>query len=395
MLLNNTSGAMKNNLVVSNASCAEVSRHYVVIFYLASVLGTMVLLNRWLVTDLGVSSFGRVWQYYVSYLDFGFFRRGLIGSLFTLSGLNRVISDVYVFAYLVYAVKVLAFATLILWFFLKNSVFDSWHGYAAVFFSPAFILQSGYLTGTQDLQLLILAAIAILFLKSWWALAVIGIAGVFMHEFFIFMFPAIGLLFCIKKNKGLGFQGEDFFGFGLSFLVVFSALMVAVFFGVDVDRAQFESTLMARMGDAVGMHSLWSGYFEIFSSVEENADIGKSSLSKVRDVWMFALVPVVYSLILPLLLACFIKGEVWKKLVLIVFLCLPISAIFVAGDFYRWVGMSANLALLAIILLHKERLVKFPKVVFIGLLVFSFFAPFGGAGWERPFPAHQMLWEKM
>ena len=43
-----------------------------------SALLSFTVLNRWLVTDIGEKSFGRVWQYYVSWFDFGFHRRGLL-----------------------------------------------------------------------------------------------------------------------------------------------------------------------------------------------------------------------------------------------------------------------------------------------------------------------------
>ena len=66
-------------------------KNQIIIMYLVFMLGMMfsiIILNRWLVTDLGLLSFGRLWQLYVSYADFGFIKRGLLGSLLSESGIN-------------------------------------------------------------------------------------------------------------------------------------------------------------------------------------------------------------------------------------------------------------------------------------------------------------------
>ena len=62
------------------------------IFFLG-VLVSFAVLNRWIVTDLGIHSYGRIWQLYVSYSDFGFFRRGLIGTFLSDTGLNQLIEN--------------------------------------------------------------------------------------------------------------------------------------------------------------------------------------------------------------------------------------------------------------------------------------------------------------
>ena len=45
-----------------------------------ALLYSFAVLNRWVFTDLGFLSYGRLWQLNISYTDFGFFRRGLMGT---------------------------------------------------------------------------------------------------------------------------------------------------------------------------------------------------------------------------------------------------------------------------------------------------------------------------
>ena len=57
--------------------------------------------------------------------------------------------------------------------------------------------------------------------------------------------------------------------------------------------------------------------------------------------------------------------------------------------------MSANISILYAILYTKIKGEFISKRMFLFLLLFSLFAPFGAAGIERPFPAHQLMLEKI
>jgi hypothetical protein len=109
------------------------------------------------VTDLGMQSYGRLWQYYVSYFDFGFSRRALVGTILTSTKINRIISDPYIFGLLIHALMLITLTLILAVYCLTRHVFDYAIGYAVIFLSPAMILHSGYSTGCQDLSLLIIA----------------------------------------------------------------------------------------------------------------------------------------------------------------------------------------------------------------------------------------------
>ncbi len=381
-------------LGVSRRSLVK-DKFLVIFFFVTAMLAASIFLHRWTVTDLGVESFGRLWQYYVSYFDFGFLRRGFLGTFLTESGLSSLISDPYVFAYIFYQLKIFLLGALVLVFFLRNNVFDSWHGYAVVFFSPAFILQSGYLTGTQDLQLLILSAICVLYLNSWLGLVIVGVFGILMHELFMFVFPALALVFYLRKVGSANVEVSNMYKGVLATVCVASSLLIVIFFGVDVERNVYEDLMADRMGQAAYDHGLWSGYFEVFSSVDQNVNIGFNALKGIVDSWVYVLLPVIYAIALAIIVAVHLDGKVWKKIVLFSVLVFPIFVIFVASDFYRWVGMSANVSLLALVVLHNENLIKVSRRVLWIILPFSLLAPLGAAGLERPFPAHQMVLERL
>ena len=92
------------------------------LFFISLIL-SLVILNRWVVTDLGLASFGRVWQYYVSYFDYGFLRRSFFGTFLDITHVNKIIADPYVFSYFLYAFKILLVSIITLTYLLKNRVF--------------------------------------------------------------------------------------------------------------------------------------------------------------------------------------------------------------------------------------------------------------------------------
>src|SRR5687768_6709432 len=108
---------------------------------LAGVL-SLLIMNRWLVTDLGIYSFGRVWQYYVSYTDFGFIRRALIGTLLSVTTLNSLFTNEYVFSYVFYGATLVLLICLVAVFMYRHIDKFSMLSCLVVFLSPSFILQA-------------------------------------------------------------------------------------------------------------------------------------------------------------------------------------------------------------------------------------------------------------
>ena len=93
---------------------------YLIFFF--SMLFSIIILNRWFVTDLGFGSYGRLWQFYVSYIDFGFIRRGLLGTLFLESGINSMFSNEYMFAFFIHHILIFILTALIVYYFLSKKL---------------------------------------------------------------------------------------------------------------------------------------------------------------------------------------------------------------------------------------------------------------------------------
>lgn len=381
----------------SKNSSNEIDRKLkikIFIVFFISLSGALVFLNRWVITDIGVFSFGRVWQYYVNYFDYGFSRRALLGTILDTTGVNNLIENTYYFAYIFYAANIVILSTLVLLYFLKNRVFNNIYAYMLVFLSPAFILQSGYLTGTQDIHLLIILTIIFLYVRRWFVFLILSAIGLFIHELYIFMLPAAIISLYIKRNNGFEVKIKEIFIGITVFAILIFLLVFIVFSGADIQQEQFELTMSGKLGEASYNHPLWSGYYEIFSSVESNTKGSMSLYLNFLDSLKYWFIPVFYAVSFALINSVYSKVEIWKKIIIFLSLILPMLAFIVATDIYRWVGMSVNISILYLISYSNQNRCAIPEKLIILLLTFSVLAPFGAAGISRPFPAHQLILEK-
>ncbi len=358
---------------------------------------SLVFLNRWFITEREIQSFGRLWHYYISYFDFGFSKRALFGTLLTESGLNKIAPNEYVFAYSIYALKTLLLTSLILYFCLKTVPFDNLVGYAVVFLSPAFILHSAYLTGSQDLQLLIILAILILFVRQGVTLTILSCIGVLMHELFIFLLPVLFFLHAYRSPPAWQLTNRNIANAVLLSLPVIIVIVSVLSFGrIDAQRASYQEMMKERLPNAAYQHSRWSGYDELSYSIQEDRQLGEQAVRSLAGTVGYIAIPVVYALSLAIVLSFYLReSSFFLRVMAFLVSIFPLSAVFFAGDFYRWVGMSANVSLLLILYWSALKRIRVPVKVLLFLLAFSCFAPFGAAILERPFPAHQLLFEKL
>ncbi|WP_089725664.1 hypothetical protein [Candidatus Thiosymbion oneisti] len=361
---------------------------------------SFIFLNRWAFTELGVQSFGRLWHYYISYFDFGFKKRALFGTLLTELGLNKITSNEYVFAYVIYALKIFLFTALILYFCLRAVPFDNLVGYAVVFLSPAFILQSGYITGTQDFQLLIIMAILILFVKRDVWLTILSCVGVLMHELFIFFLPAIFFLHTYRSEPQWQITQRKVAHAVLLSLPVIIVIASVLFFGKidtqEIPKASYEEVMEKRLPNTAYKRSLWGGYSELSRPIRSYTRSGEHVVRSLLEAARYIAIPLVYALSLAIVISLYLReSSLLLRLAVFLVSVFPIFAVFSGYDFYRWIGMSTNVSLLLMVYLSALKRIHVPATVLSFLLVFSCFAPFGGAELERPFPAHQLLLEKL
>jgi hypothetical protein len=362
----------------------------------ASLFVTLIFVNRWFITDLGVLSFGRVWQYFVSYADFGFARRELWGTVLSLTGINRLFANAYYFSYAFYILEIFAFVGGIWFFLLRRADKRSVWFYFALFFSPVLVLQSGYLTGTQDLQLLLIAMILTLYVKSPITFAVGCCAGVLTHELFVFLLPFLFLAYYFKTSPTVSIRGLFTSQVVVPATVVVFVILITVFGGrLDVPESRYDQVMAQKMPAAAGNHSLWSGYTEVAWSIERNAGTANGTLEAIAENKGYVIVPVAYTMLVAVIAVGFTAvGSGWFRGALFISILFPMLTVFVATDVYRWIGMSGNLAWLLILAAMGQSRYSAPRWCFMALALFVVVAPFGAAEIARPFPAQQLLLEK-
>ncbi len=360
--------------------------------FLIAVLASFVVLNRWTLTDIGLLSFGRVWQFYVSYEDFGFVRRALVGTVFSVTGLNSILQNEYHFALLAQHVAIFALAMILFSYVVRRSINDL-PFIATLTLSPALIIQSGYTTGSLDALILILAAINILYCRTLPIFCAILAAGVLMHELFVFTIPAQLLAYYLHLRRQ-----EDARLLAPAIATMASTLipviLVILFGESDLPRDAFDSVMEDRIPLAVGQHGLWSGYYEISSSTSKYVVEAMAKLAvDIALGGAFLIVPLIYAVLvwLRLLSASALTSD---RVLLSVATIFPLLTSILATDLYRWIGLSAGLGLILSLSLAGKGAA--PKSGFTyALLPFSLLAPFGAGQIDRPFPLHQFVLEKL
>lgn len=360
--------------------------------FAASVLISFAVLNRWLVTDLGVLSYGRVWQLYISYEDFGFVRRALVGTTLSVTGLNEVTGNEYHFAIAFHHLLLLTLSAIIFRHIVRSGLQDI-PLIATVVLSPALIIHSGYTTGSLDIVVLILAALNILYVRRAIPFLCILVVGIFVHELSLFTVPAQLAAYTLRERAQRGeFPTGFFFLAGAS--VAASLIVVVIFGATDLPRAVVDAVMAAKIPNAAQNHSLWSGYLEISSSAAENAAGSMSILMREMTVSApFLALPVLYALLVAARLFLYARDS-YEKLLLTSAALFPFMAAFVATDLYRWIGLSAGIGLLLTLSLLEQRKETGSTLTY-ALLPFTLTAPLGAAQLDWPFPVIQFISERL
>ena len=360
--------------------------------FFAALCFSYFVLNRWIVSDIGLRSYGRVWQLYISYSDFGFFRRGLIGTLLSETGINSVFANEYVFAIFLHHVAVTALALLTAWYCIKEKLANPLF-LIGIAFSPALIVHSGYTTGALDVFVLLFALLNILYVRNVYLFSIILVAGIFTHELFIFTLPAQfwAFYFCSRPGARDTLGPADFIPVAFSIIAIF---IVVVYGRTGVPELDFNELMQAHIPNAYKKHALWSGYLEVGSPVEQTLSSANSLFSVLSGgKIVFLILPLVYVLFLTLRSLQSVRGYGEASL-LIAAISAPWLTSLVATDLHRWVAMSANMAILLTLRLAAREGRAVSKWN-IPIALFCLLAPFGGAELERPFPLHQFVFERI
>ena len=107
--------------------------------FIGAAAYSFLVLNRWIVSDLGLLSYGRVWQLYISWSDFGFFRRGLVGTLLSETRINTLFENEYIFALVMHHFAVLTLVVLVFIYCIRRGIVNILF-LTGLTFSPALIV---------------------------------------------------------------------------------------------------------------------------------------------------------------------------------------------------------------------------------------------------------------
>lgn len=362
-----------------------------------SFIVALAVLNRWIVTPLGLMSYGRVWQNHVSYMDIGFARRCLWGTLLTLTGLNKIPANEYSNAFFIHGIGLLA---------LTLGIAIHMHGNAKklttahvfiVFFSPAFILHLAYSTGTVDYVLACLLFASGLYVRSFWILGLLAAAGALIHEAYLFFVPFLALnnVLLLSGGRCPGLRDLTWRMIPTFFPPALAMLTVKIFASPIPNKLQFETLMHHKLPIAAYQHRLWSGFFEIFSSIADNTQTPNRLAAIFLHHFTDIVIPLLYALILCTLI-CRSKSSISARFLpfYATSLLLPLSISVIASDHLRWICMSAQLCLLSMITLQSSGILSISPKRLIQLLPFSLVAPFG-VDPRDPFPIHRFILEKL
>jgi len=352
----------------------------------------LIILNRWIFTDLGVASYGRVWQFYVSYSDLGFVRRAFLGTILTITKVNSLIQNEYTFAYCLWAIG--GIILVILFYYIIQDVKLSRAAIIAIAFSPSFLAHFGYSTGSFDIILFILLCIAVLKARQLGVTLVVTIVGILCHELFLFYVPLISAMALLSKDKRPTAKNlTPIYLFGASLLVL---LALTIFGSHYMNESQYLSMMATRLPRAAYKHPLWSGYHELYSTTFENLSAsGQFGRTELNINVLLSLIPVGYVILLAFFCMKNIGESRLLKTMFAFSIVFPLFASFVAADYLRWICMSADCSLLTMIVFVKEGSITIGKGFSTVLLAFCLFSPFGAARLDWPFPMQQFMFEKL
>ncbi|MEM1275983.1 MAG: hypothetical protein AAGH74_05620 [Pseudomonadota bacterium] len=363
-------------------------QRWIVWIFVAALLLSYFVMNRWLFTPIGTQSFGRLWQFYVSYTEFGFFRRGLIGSLLTLSGANSVLSNEYLTGYVMQHLAVLLLWFLVLRFMLLNRLVDPVLT-IGIAFSPALFVHLGYNTGSLDAFVLVFALANILYTRSSVLFSLIVFAGILTHELFVFTIPAQLLAFAIRRGD------LDVWPLLMPVLAGLAGCLLVWLQGhMDLTQDQMEEMLRQQIPTAADRHELWSGYGEINSSIRENIDQSITRLmGEIQQGYPYLVLPLLYLGLLVTRLSLLCGAGLQRRLLVLAALT-PLTVTVLAFDYYRWVAVSCVLAIALTLVLLRDG-AEPSRRLNLWILAFCLLAPLGTVGLERPFPMHQFVIERI
>lgn len=346
---------------------------------------SLIIANRWLVLQSENYSIGRVFQLYVSYSDYGFFRRGFLGTILNYLGLTELFSNDYTLPLIMSSFFIILLGITLYSVSQKaklNNIETFW-----VMFSPALLFHLAYSgMGSFDLLFVMIFSLSIFFNKSIALDLLIITIGILMHEIFLFFTPAI--LF-MRYQQGILNRTQSIVIFISSILLTIIVSKQVISYPIDY----YDSILSSKMPMAFLNGNI--GHTELFSSTQSNLSIGLRTIKTMftGGNFLYWILPTIYTLATPLIILNNFRDNIDKMLFLAACYS-PIFILLIASDYYRWVSLSCSISIILIISLKHQLKLSLNKNIIYLLIPFSIFIAFGGADISWPFPLWQNLLQR-
>lgn len=358
----------------------------------AAVAITLIVYARGFFTPAGIASFGRIYGWYVSYSDFGFVHRALIGSIVTLVA-PRPVANSYAIPVAVYPLFLLV-VILSGWLAARRwlpETAERTRYLAVLLLSPAFVAHYAYSTGDFNVLLATILIASLLLVRHRVAPFLLLPVAMAIHEiFFIAFAPCVCVAIYIADGRTLGRSVT----YGVAAAVLF--FLFAHFGTVTMGNDRIVALLNTHAA------------LDVDASLEMTADAGRnlqhtlplfSSLTKIA--WIVP--PLIYwavvtALFLPL------RQPLFVKLVYLGAAAAALALFPFGTDLFRWVAM-ASVAAIALGGFLRSRgcdsiFARHPRLTLTLTLPWIVFGPFGSAcmsdvGCQRAFPMAQFALERL
>ena len=294
----------------------------------AAALLSLVVYARGYFTPIGVTSFGRIYGWYVNYFDFGFVHRALVGSIVALF-VSGPITDNYAIPFAVYPFFLLA-ATLGGVLAARRWLSDTSERtryLAVLLLSPAFVAHYAYSTGDFNVLLATILILSLLLVRHRFAPFLLLAVAMAIHEiFFVAFAPCVCVAMYVAEGRKFGRS----IAYGVAAATLF--LLFAHFGTVEMSNDQILALLRRRAN------------LSIDASVEMTAGMSQnfhhtlplySSIAKIA--WIVP--PLIYCAIVTVLFFP-LRQPRFVALIYLGAAVAPLALFPFGTDLFRWVAMA-------------------------------------------------------
>lgn len=348
---------------------------------------------RGLATPIGIRSFGRDFLYYVTYTDFGFVHRGLIGTLLSVFA-DGPAEDTFAMPFMVFPWFMAA--TLLAGTVFAYRLFRDAGGrnlyLAMLLLSPSFLIHYAYSNGDFNVLLALFLILSVLCARRGAAPFLLLVPAMLIHEiFFVAFAPAVCVALYVADERRLA-RAAAYAVFGL----VLFALIVS-FGRLEMPYEQYIEIMRMRSPNLY-----YHGYLEMAADLRSNIEYTTPLFSSAGKVVLIAPLLLYWAILAGLFFPA--DDTRFVQLIYVAACAAPLSLIPFGTDLFRWISLACVATLVLGGFLASRgagsRFVTRPRHAGLMTLPWVVLGPFGATcdptlGCLRVFPMFQFALERI